>query len=119
MEGEGYFEVARNEKLPFIVNAKEIDVKVLGTKFNVKAYSDEQEIAVTLAEGSVNMIDKAAPSNSVIMVPQQQAIYNKLTEKQKYGKFLRRLSVNGPQEHTSSTRSVSTKLPDNWKKLST
>lgn len=81
LEGEGYFEVARNEKLPFIVNAKEIDVKVLGTKFNVKAYSDEQEIAVTLAEGSVNMIDKAAPSNSVIMVPQQQAIYNKLTGK--------------------------------------
>ena len=54
---------------------------MLGTKFNVKAYSDEQEIAVTLAEGSVNMIDKAAPSNSVVMVPQQQAIYNKLTGK--------------------------------------
>lgn len=81
LEGEGYFEVARNEKLPFIVNAKEIDVKVLGTKFNVKAYSDEQEIAVTLAEGSVNMIDKAVPSNSVIMVPQQQAVYNKQTGK--------------------------------------
>ena len=77
LEGEGYFEVARNEKLPFIVNAKEIDVKVLGTKFNVKAYSDDQEIAVTLAEGSVNMVDKAAPANSVIMVPQQQAVYNK------------------------------------------
>ena len=73
--------VARNEKLPFIVNAKEIDVKVLGTKFNVKAYSDDQEIAVTLAEGSVNMVDKAAPANSVIMVPQQQAVYNKLTGK--------------------------------------
>ncbi len=81
LEGEGYFEVARNEKLPFIVNAKEIDVKVLGTKFNVKAYSDDQEIAVTLAEGSVNMVDKAAPANSVIMVPQQQAVYNKLTGK--------------------------------------
>lgn len=81
LEGEGYFEVARNEKLPFIVNAKEIDVKVLGTKFNVKAYSDDQEIAVTLAEGSVNMIDKAAPANSVIMVPQQQAVYNRLTGK--------------------------------------
>ncbi|WP_455637380.1 FecR family protein [Parabacteroides sp.] len=81
LEGEGYFEVAHNEKYPFIVNAKEIDVKVLGTKFNIKAYSDEQEIAVTLAEGSVNMIDKATPSNSIIMVPQQQAIYNKLTGK--------------------------------------
>lgn len=81
LEGEGYFEVARNEKLPFIVNAKEIDVKVLGTKFNVKAYSDDQEIAVTLAEGSVNMIDKAAPANSVIMEPQQQAVYNRLTGK--------------------------------------
>ena len=81
LEGEGYFEVARNEKLPFIVNAKEIDVKVLGTKFNVKAYSDDQEIAVTLAEGSVNMIDKAVPANSVIMVPQQQAVYNRLTGK--------------------------------------
>ena len=81
LEGEGYFEVARNEKLPFIVNAKEIDVKVLGTKFNVKAYSDDQEIAVTLAEGSVNMVDKAAPANSVFMVPHQQAVYNILTGK--------------------------------------
>lgn len=81
LEGEGYFEVAHNEKLPFIVNAKEIDVKVLGTKFNIKAYSDEQEIAVTLSEGSVNMIDKAVPSNSVVMIPQQQAIYNKQTGK--------------------------------------
>ena len=56
-------------------------MKVLGTKFNVKAYSDDQEIAVTLAEGSVNMIDRAAPANSVIMEPQQQAVYNRLTQK--------------------------------------
>lgn len=79
LEGEGYFEVTRNEKLPFIVNTGDLDVKVLGTRFSVKAYSDEESIEVILAEGSVNLLNIKNPDESLIMKPEQQVIYNKET----------------------------------------
>lgn len=79
LEGEGYFEVTRNEKLPFIVNTSDLDVKVLGTKFSVKAYTDEENIEVILAEGSVNLLNIKNPDESLIMKPEQQVIYNKET----------------------------------------
>lgn len=77
IEGEGYFEVAPNEKLPFVVNANEIDVKVIGTKFSVKAYADEDNIEVILAEGSVRFINKHNLGASFLLKPEQQATYNK------------------------------------------
>ncbi|WP_455592548.1 FecR family protein [Bacteroides sp.] len=81
LEGEGYFEVAHNEKLPFIVNADEIEVKVLGTKFSVKAYEDDNDIEVILAEGSVRLIDKKDLQDSFLLKPEQQAIYSKVDGK--------------------------------------
>ena len=53
LEGEGYFEVARDSAKPFIVEAKEVDVRVLGTSFNVNAR--ENSCVTTLVEGCVRM----------------------------------------------------------------
>ncbi|KIC96219.1 FecR family protein [Flavihumibacter solisilvae] len=53
MTGEVYFEVAKNTQQPFRVTASGIEVKVLGTHFNVNAYADEESINTTLLEGSV------------------------------------------------------------------
>lgn len=53
LNGEAYFEVAKNPERPFIVNAGNQVVKVLGTHFNINSYADEQEIKTTLAEGKV------------------------------------------------------------------
>ena len=69
--GEAYFEVSKNEKKPFIVHFNGRSVKVLGTRFNVKAYKEEGYDFVTLAEGSVvvkNMV------NQVTLIPNQQAL---------------------------------------------
>jgi len=55
LEGEAYFEVVRNEKIPFIVKASEATVKVLGTTFNVKAYPDENFIETTVVQGKVQV----------------------------------------------------------------
>lgn len=55
LEGEAYFDVARNEKCPFIVKTNGMDVQVLGTSFNVRAYCDEDSTAVVLAKGSVEV----------------------------------------------------------------
>jgi len=51
--GEGYFEVAENKAKPFRVIANGTEVKVLGTKFNVKAYGQEKQVTATLVNGAV------------------------------------------------------------------
>lgn len=53
--GEAYFEVAHNASKPFIVKANSVDIKVLGTSFNVNAYHDESSMKTTLLEGSVEI----------------------------------------------------------------
>jgi len=69
--GEAYFEVMHDKVRPFYVSKGEIQVKVLGTHFNVNAYEDETVIKVTLLEGSVNVSVKA---DSLTLQPRQQAI---------------------------------------------
>ena len=56
VEGEAYFEVARNNNSPFIVETKNLDIKVLGTAFNVTAFKDEPTFSTVLVHGSVEVI---------------------------------------------------------------
>ncbi len=78
LSGEAYFEVARNEKLPFIVSiAGKGEVEVLGTHFNINAYADEDRIRTTLLEGKVKF-SAATPGVerekvSVTLSPGQQS----------------------------------------------
>lgn len=55
IDGEIYLEVAHDKNKPFIVKTKDINIRVLGTKFNVSAYEQEHQTAVILASGSVNV----------------------------------------------------------------
>ncbi|MCD2422635.1 FecR domain-containing protein [Niabella pedocola] len=55
LEGEAYFEVAKDARKPFIVHSGRQDIKVLGTHFNVSSYKDEPEARTTLLEGSVKI----------------------------------------------------------------
>ena len=55
LSGEAYFEVTKDAAHPFIVNARKMDIQVLGTKFNVKAYADEDYDKTTLTEGHVRL----------------------------------------------------------------
>jgi transmembrane sensor len=73
IDGEAYFEVAKNERMPFIVKKtnSDVQVKVLGTHFNINAYDDEQEIKVTLLEGSVQAFSGV---QSTILQPGAQAV---------------------------------------------
>lgn len=53
LQGEGYFEVVKNKKKPFIVKTNLLDVRVLGTKFNVSSYKNDNINSITLVEGKV------------------------------------------------------------------
>lgn len=66
--GEGYFEVTKNKKKPFVIEAGGQKVTVLGTHFNVSAYPESRTVRTTLVEGKVRVNDK------VTLVPGQQAI---------------------------------------------
>lgn len=68
--GEVYFEVAKNKKMPFLVNTRGQSVQVLGTHFNINAYEDENNVRTTLLEGSIKI---TASNSSKILVPGQQA----------------------------------------------
>lgn len=76
LQGEAFFEVVHDAKHPFIVNAENIFVQVLGTKFNLKAYSDENNIEVTLAEGSVS-VGLIGDSQTINMKPMEQVTFDK------------------------------------------
>lgn len=74
LSGEAYFEVAKNPKMPFIVNVNnKQQIQVLGTHFNVEAYTDERVINTTLLEGSVKILYK---NKQALLKPGQVAINN-------------------------------------------
>lgn len=73
LRGEAYFEVAKSS-VPFIVRTERMDVRVLGTSFNVMSYSEEPEVQVTLEEGRVQVDAQDAHR---ILVPGQQAVFAK------------------------------------------
>ncbi len=71
--GEAYFEVQEDEKRPFTVTAGKFDVKVLGTRFNVKAYPEDRVTTSTLVEGSVEV---TTPNGSYTIEPGWQVGYD-------------------------------------------
>lgn len=72
--GEGYFEVAKDKKHPFIVTTAAQDVEVLGTHFNINAYNTELSTKTTLIEGSVKILPRRG--SAIILKPGQQAFLN-------------------------------------------
>lgn len=75
LEGEGFFEVVRNEEAPFVVHADLLQVKVLGTKFNVRVYEEEPS-SITLAEGKVEVATNDS-EHKVTLRPNEQVVYSK------------------------------------------
>jgi ferric-dicitrate binding protein FerR (iron transport regulator) len=77
LSGEGYFEVTRNEKLPFIVKTNEIQVDVLGTKFNFRNYPDDEEAAISLLEGKVLVKNHIREGENVKIEPDRKVFLDK------------------------------------------
>lgn len=73
LDGEAYFEVSKNKDKKFIVNANGIKVEALGTSFNVKAYTSENQITTTLVEGCIRVSDSI---NETILNPNERIVYS-------------------------------------------
>lgn len=79
LEGEGYFKVAKDASKTFTVKTSYLNVRALGTEFNVKAYPDDKTIEATLVEGSVNIESISDKKNAEIHVlkPNQKLTFFK------------------------------------------
>lgn len=79
LEGEAYFEVAKDKEHPFIVKTKGVNVRVLGTSFNVSSYEDNEDIQTTLVEGSIKVSDEKG--EGLVIKPGYQASFSKRSKK--------------------------------------
>jgi len=80
LTGEAYFDVKEDKKHPFVVNANEIDIQVLGTKFNVSNYPEDANINTVLVEGVVKLkrtAEKLSNSESVTLEPGHKGEWHK------------------------------------------
>lgn len=72
LNGEAYFEVTHNVENPFVVRTERCDIEVLGTKFNVDAYSGSNDFSTALMEGSVKVTGNDSSSRPVLLKPDQE-----------------------------------------------
>lgn len=74
VNGSCHFEVSKDASHPFVVHLGNVKVRVLGTHFSVNSYSDEEQVVVTLEEGSVNVSDSF---QNVTLSPNEQLVYSR------------------------------------------
>lgn len=76
LEGQAYLQVKKNKEIPVIVACNKLNIKVLGTKFDVSAYPDDKKISVVLEQGSVQLLHTQNKQFSYRMKPGEKAVYD-------------------------------------------
>lgn len=77
LNGQAFFDIKHNSKMPFVVHTEKLETIVLGTAFNIKALPGDQNIAVTVARGKVKVVDQASNKTLGVLNPNQQILYCK------------------------------------------
>ncbi len=83
INGEGFFEVARNEKAPFVIHTQAADVQVLGTSFNLQAYDADEQLSVCVKTGKVQV---SMQEGSMYLLPDEEITLDKTTREIRKGK---------------------------------
>lgn len=76
LNGEAFFNVAKDHKHPFIVHAGKMNIKVLGTAFNVKSYPNDKNMETTLIRGAIEVTLADRPSDRIILKPNEKLVLN-------------------------------------------
>ena len=72
LNGEAYFDVTKNADKPFIIHTKKMDVKVIGTVFNVRSYNDEKTAEASLIKGSIEVTLKDRKDQKIVLKPNEK-----------------------------------------------
>lgn len=110
LEGEGYFRVARNEEMPFIVKTKRLDVQVLGTRFDVKSYSTDEIVSVSVESGKVQV---NLPEAMMRLTAKEQVLINTVSGEYSKKKEERGVAIwmkGGLRFHSTPIRDVAKEL---------
>ncbi len=76
LQGEAYFDVVKDKTKPFIIHTKTIDIRVLGTAFNVRAYETEKQTETSLFRGSVEITLHNSPEKKIVLKPNEKLLVN-------------------------------------------
>ena len=76
LEGEAFFDVVKDKARPFIIHTKAIDIKVLGTAFNVRAYETERSTETSLFRGEVEVTLHSNPEKRIVLKPNEKLLVN-------------------------------------------
>jgi transmembrane sensor len=74
LEGEAYFDVTKNKAVPLIIHARNVDIEVKGTVFNVNAYKENDKIQVALVRGLIQVTDKLDSRHKVLLRPNEKLL---------------------------------------------
>ncbi|MBW8685130.1 FecR family protein [Chitinophaga rhizophila] len=74
LEGEAFFDVLKDEQRPFIIHTRKMDITVLGTTFNVRAYEEDKTVETSLIQGKVEVTIKGDIPKKVILSPNQKLV---------------------------------------------
>lgn len=85
LKGEAFFEVQHNKQVPFIVHTDDMDVKALGTAFNVKSYDEEKKSEAVLIRGLVEVTLKKDNNRKVLLHPDEKVFWSMQGPKEKKG----------------------------------
>ncbi len=96
LEGEAFFQVSRNEKVPFFVHVNRLTTKVLGTSFTVRAFREDSSVTVEVITGKVSVYtnkdrQRESAVDEVILTPNQKIVFDKTVNK------LSRMIVSEPK----------------------
>jgi transmembrane sensor len=79
LNGEAFFNVKKDHAHPFIVHAGKMNIKVLGTSFNVKSYANDKNMETTLIKGAIEVTLADRPSDRIILKPNEKLVLNNKT----------------------------------------
>lgn len=74
--GEAFFDVTKDQKHPFIIHTGKMNIKVLGTAFNVKSYPEDEATETTLLRGSIEVTLTDRPADRIILKPSEKLVVN-------------------------------------------
>lgn len=89
LSGEGYFDVVKMKEKPFVIHTSSINIKVLGTVFNVKAYPEDKKTETSLIRGSIEVTIKNRPNDKIILSPSEKLVVEN-------GSFIRDEKIKRP-----------------------
>jgi ferric-dicitrate binding protein FerR (iron transport regulator) len=107
LTGEAFFDVVHNAQVPFIIHTDKMNIKVLGTEFNVKSYPEDSTSETTLIHGMVEVTLNDRPDDRIILKPTEKLIVSKSGKEKFSSEIQKTLSVHSAELLISSLHYIS------------